>query len=108
MQREVMSPQRMPRLIAFKIDGTGTASLTVGSKDGVLTDNGTGDYSIALSKPFARSPIVVATPSTAGAVVEIAAASASAVQILVKDTSGAALDGDVHVLVHGFDAADEY
>lgn len=108
MQREVMSPQRMPRLVAFKLDGTGTASLVIGAKDGSLADNGTGDYTITLAQAFARAPVVVATPITAGAVVEIAAASASAVQILVKDTAGAALDGEVHVLVHGFDAKDEY
>jgi hypothetical protein len=108
MQREVMSPQRMPRLVSFKIDGTVTPSLLIGSKDGSLSVGGTGDYTITLNKPFARSPVVVASPITAGAVVEIAAASASAIQILVKDTSGSALDGDIHVIVQGFDAADEY
>lgn len=108
MLRDIQSPQRLPRLIAFKLDGTATASLVVGSKDGSLADNGTGDYTITLAQPFARIPVVVATPITAGAVVEIASASVSAINILVKDTAGAALDGDVHVLVHGFDAVDEY
>jgi len=98
----------MPRLVAFKIDGTGTASILIGSKDGSLADNGTGDYTITLDKPFARAPIVVATPITAGCVAEIASASASAIQILLKDTAGVAKDGDFHILVHGFDAKDEY
>ena len=98
----------MPRLIAFKVDGTGTAALVIGSKDAALADNGTGDYTITLNKPFARIPVAVATPITAGAVCEIAQATASTIQILVKDTAGAALDGDFHLLVHGFDAEDEY
>lgn len=108
MLRDVQSPQRLPRLIAFKLDGTGGATLVVGSKDGSVVAGGTGDYTLTLAKPFARIPVVVATPVTAGAVVEIASASVSAINILVKDTAGAALDGDVHILVHGFDAVDEY
>lgn len=108
MQRQVMSPQRMPRLVAFHLDGTGTASLVVGSKDGVLTDNNVGDYTITFDKPFARAPIVVASSLTAGAVIQVSAASASAVTILVKNTAGAALDADLHILVQGFDAKDEY
>lgn len=108
MLREIKCTQRLPRQLHFKVDGTGTASILIGSHDAVLSDNGVGDYSLTFAKPFARLPVVVASSLTAGAVIQIAAASASACQILVKDTAGAALDADLMVIVQGFDAADEY
>lgn len=108
MLRSVKSPQRMPRLLAFKVDGTGTASLLVGSKDATLTDNGTGDYTLTFAKPFARVPVVVASAITAGAVIQIASATVTACNIVVTDLSAVALDADLHVLVQGFDAVDEY
>lgn len=108
MLREIKSTQRLPRQLHFKVDGTGAASILVGSKDATLTDNGVGDYTLTFAKPFARGPIVVCSSLTAGAVMQIAAASASACQIVVKDTTGAALDIDFMVMVQGFDAADEY
>lgn len=108
MLREIKSTQRLPRQLHFKVDGTGAASILVGSKDATLTDGGTGDYTLTFVKPFARVPVVVASSMTAGAVIQIASASVSAVQILVKDTSAAALDADLMVIVQGFDAVDEY
>ncbi len=108
MLREIKSPQRLPRQLHFKVDGTGAASLLIGSKDGTLADNGTGDYTITFEKPFARLPVVVASSLTAGAVVQIASATASACQIVVTDLAAAALDADLMVIVQGFDAADEY
>lgn len=108
MLREIKCPQRMPRQLHFKVDGTGTASILVGQFDGTLADNGAGDYTITFAKPFARVPVVVCSSMTAGAVMQVASATASAVQIVVKDTAGAALDVDFFVIVQGFDAADQY
>lgn len=108
MLRSIKSPQRAPRQLHFKVDGTGAASILIGSKDATLTDNGTGDYTLTFSQAFARLPVVVASSLTAGAVIQIASATASACQIVVKDTTGSALDADLMVIVHGFDAADEY
>lgn len=108
MLRSIKSPQRLPRQLHFKVDGTGTASIVIGSRDAALTDNGTGDYTLTFSQPFARLPVVVASSITAGAVIQIASATVSACQIVVKDTSGAALDADLMIIVQGFDAADEY
>jgi len=51
---------------------------------------------------------VVASSLTAGAVVQIAAASATACQLVVTDLAAAALDADLMVIVQGFDAVDEY
>jgi hypothetical protein len=108
MLRSIKSPQRAPRQLHFKVDGTGAASILIGSKDATLTDNGTGDYTLTFEQAFARLPVVVASSLTAGAVIQIASATASACQIVVKDTAGSALDADLMVIVHGFDAADEY
>jgi hypothetical protein len=109
MLRSIKSPQRLPRQLAFKIDGTGTASILIGSKDATLTDNGTGDYTVTFAEPFARLPVVVGSPITAGSMVEIAVASATAVQVLCKKRSdGTAVDTDFHLIVQGFDASDEY
>jgi hypothetical protein len=108
MLRSIKSPQRLPRQLHFKVDGTGTASIVIGSRDAALADNGTGDYTLTFSQPFARLPVVVASSITAGAVIQIASATVSACQIVVKDTSGSALDADLMIIVQGFDAADEY
>lgn len=108
MLREIKSSQRLPRQLHFKVDGTGSASIVIGSKDASLADNGTGDYTLTFVKPFARPPVVVASSLTAGAVIQIASASATAVQIVVTDLAAAALDADLMVVVQGFDAADEY
>lgn len=107
MLRSIKSSQRQPRQLAFKVDGTGTASILIGAKDATLTDNGTGDYTLTFAKPFSRLPIVVASAITAGAYCEVAAATASAVQILVKQPSDmSAKDADFFVIVQGFDASE--
>lgn len=108
MLREIKSPQRLPRQLHIKMDGTGAASILIGSKDASLADNGVGDYTLTFAKPFARAPIVVASSLTAGAVIQIASASASACQLLVTDLAAAPKDADLMVIVQGFDAADEY
>lgn len=108
MKREIKVPQRLPRMLAFKVDGTGTASITQGSRQATLTDNGTGDYTLTFAEAFKRAPVCVATCITAGKVAEIAASAVGSVQILTKTaTSGAAADADFHLMVLGYDAADE-
>jgi ABC-type cobalamin transport system permease subunit len=107
MLREVKTSQRLPRLLAIKVVGA-TPAIAVGQFDATLVKNATGDYSLTLAKPFARVPVVVAVAETASSYCEVAAASASVVQILVKNPSTlAAKDATIHVHVMGFDAADE-
>lgn len=109
MLREIKSPQRHPRQLHFHVDGTGTVSLVIGSKDATLVKNATGDYTITFAKPFSRAAVAVGSPITAGSVLEIASASASAVQVLTKaNTGAAATDTDFYLIVQGFDAVDEY
>lgn len=110
--REVRNMQRGPRVIAVEIDGTGTAGLDIGSaREVTLTDSGTGDYLLTFTTPFARAPVVVATPQGASGdvIATIGTKTASAVQILCWDgTDGTtAKDAEVEVMILGFDAADE-
>lgn len=109
MLRSIKSPQRAPRILSFKVTGTGTAAISVGSKDATLVDNGTGDYTLTFEAPFKRVPVAVATAQTAGVYCEVIP-SASAVQVLCKAADGteAAEDAIFHLIVMGFDAADEY
>lgn len=107
MLREVKTSQRLPRLLALKVAGA-TPAISVGGLDATLVKNATGDYSLTLAKPFARVPVVVAVAETASSYCEVAAASATVVQILVKNPSTlAAKDATIHVMVMGFDSADQ-
>jgi|688.fasta_scaffold02291_3 hypothetical protein len=109
MLRSIKSPQRLPRQLHFKVDGVSTSSLLVGALDGVLTVNGTGDYTVTFAQPFARVPVVSAT--VGGAAIGVAlvdSASATAVTVKAFDLAASALDVELHLIVQGFDAADEY
>ena len=110
MLRDVKSSQRQPRLLAFRVTGTGTAAINEGTTDATLTDNGTGDYTLTFSKAFLRTPIVSAIPvASAGDVIMcIHTVSTTAVRIVAFDgTDGTtAKDAVFHAMVLGFDAAD--
>ena len=110
MLRSIKSPQRLPRQLAFKVDGTGTASIVIGSKDATLTDDGTGLYTLTFAKPFARAPIAVGSViyGASGLILSVASATATAVQVRIYDGAGADADADFHLIVQGYDAADEY
>lgn len=109
MLRSVKSTQRLPRQLCFKVTGTGTAAISIGAKQATLVDNGTGDYTLTFVQPFSRSPVVVATSATATTYCEVKTATATAINILTKATAdNAATDAVFHVIVQGFDSADEY
>lgn len=97
------------RLMAIRLDGTGTASLLEGGTMCTLTDNGTGDYTLAINEPLGRLPIVVATPVTADVIVQIGTIAVNSVQILAFDaTDGTtAKDADLHILIVGAEVADQ-
>lgn len=108
MLREIKNSQRLPRLHAFRVDGTGTASILAGSFDASLVDNGTGDYTLTLLKPFARLPVAVGSAIGAtAAVVQLSAVTSSTVRVLCFDAAGAAVDADFHLMVMGYDSSDE-
>lgn len=109
LTRSVKAGQRLPHLIGIRLDGTGTASILEGSNEATLVDNGTGDYTLTFAQSFARVPVVVATTLTADSVLQINTITASALNILAFDaTDGTtAKDVDMHIMILGFDAADE-
>lgn len=107
MLREVKCAQRQTRIIPVSVDGTGTASLLEGGRDCVLTDNGTGDYTLTFNRAFLREPIVVCNTRTQNAYQQVNTRSKTSVQILSKNLDDdTALDADFDVLITGFDAAD--
>lgn len=107
MQRKITMAQRLPRMIAMKVTGTGTAAINIGSFEASITDNGVGDYTLTFVKPFARTPIAVASCMTATCYAEISSCSATAVRVLTKSNANAATDAVFNLIVQGFDAVDE-
>lgn len=101
----IQCPQRKPRLEAFRVTGSGTAAIALGSTDATLVDNGTGDYSLTWTKAFLRAPIVIAS-GKAGRVQAATAASTTAANIVTFGATGSAADDDFCALVLGFDAVD--
>ncbi len=109
MLREIKGTQRLPRFLAFKLTGTGTAALTEGALDATLVDNGTGDYTLTFTKPFARAPAVTVGCRSATTNVKLHSVSATAIQIktfAVDGTTAADALLDLHVL--GWDTPDQY
>lgn len=110
-RRNVEMHQRKPRIEAFEVDGvSATAAINIGSLRASLVDNGAGDYTLTFTDAFARKPMAVATSQTTGVLCEIAAISASSIQINCFDvaTGAAATDAVFDLLVVGFDSDEEY
>jgi hypothetical protein len=107
MLREMMSTQRLVRVLAFKLTGTGTAAIGEGKFDGTLVDNGTGDYTITFTKAFARAPVVVASSKTAAVIIELTTVSATVINIKSFAVDGTtAKDAVLEIIAMGFDSAD--
>lgn len=108
MKRSIKAQAIKPRMIGARVDGTGTAALLNAASQLTLTDNGTGDYTLAFDEAFKQVPVVVALPVTAQIQLRIGTISASSVQILAFAMDGTtATDADFHVMILGSDALDE-
>lgn len=106
---ELLTPQRKPRLTGFEITvTTGTPALTSGtSLDGSIVDNGTGDFTITLAKPFTVAPEVVA--SADGSNIVTVSSTTSAITIKAFNNAGSAADpGKVSIIALGRDYLDEH
>lgn len=111
MLKEIKCPQLAPRMIGFYLAGaSGTPVLGEGQFQASEVDNGVGDYSLTFVNHFHRAPVVVATPKTADVIVRIAAVSITAVQVQCFDATDGTTpkEADLHIMVLGFDSADEY
>ncbi len=108
MLRDIKGTQRLPRMLAFKLTGTGTAALGEGKYDATLVDNGTGDYTLTYAKPFTRPPVVVASSKTAATIIELTTVSATALNIKAFAVDGTtAKDAVLEILALGWDSADQ-
>lgn len=80
-------------LIPFTIDGTGTAAITEGKFRGTLTDNGTGDYTITLTRPAQRQlQLAGYGAETANLQAQIVSRSTSTMRVKFTNNSGTATD----------------
>jgi len=102
-RRTCRVPQLAPRMESYFIDGTGTASIDIGSEDGTLTDNGTGDYSVTFKQPFTRAPIVIVTGRTHPAQL-LASATTTGFRVgCFNNGTNAAVDDKLYAIVLGYD-----
>ena len=106
----VVTPSNKPRLIAGVITYSGgVPSVSVGTGAFTLTDTGTGDVAVAFTDPFAREPIVVASPTSATLVTVKAAATSSGFSLTHFTAAGVAGDPSaLHFLAFGSDDSAEY
>lgn len=116
MLREMKCPQRLTRVLPLRIDGGDVAGGT-DTTDGILegwqhctiTENSSGNYTITFNTPFARVPVVTSMTATDVSTLRMVAVTASSVQVeqVGADQTTPLADGDFHLLVVGFDSADE-
>lgn len=101
LRAPLQTRQLKPRLLLFKVTGSGTAAINYGDEDAALTDNGTGNYTLTFVNSFLRAPIVLATAASARAAVT--AQSTTACTVKTSNAAGAAADAVFYVAVLGFD-----
>lgn len=109
MLREIKGTKRLSRVLLFRVTGTGSAVIDEGKYDAVLTDNGTGDYTLTFNQPFSRTPVVALGVLTTDTIAQISSVSGSAVRIklFAANDGTTAKDGLFHAAVYGFDALAE-
>lgn len=107
-RRIIKCTQRLARLETFRISVTGgTPSLSIGSERGSVSDEGTGEYKITFTKPFARSPEVLCS-SQVGRIVTTEQDSQE-LEVYAFTNAGSAVDPtSVDILVMGYDDAINY
>jgi hypothetical protein len=106
MKSEIVSNQRLPRIEAF---GCSASAITENKSGGTFTDNGTGDFTIALARPFLRVPVpsFSALHATLKLYPTIRALTKSSVQVEWVDEGGTARDPTSwYMTLVGSDAAD--
>jgi len=110
MKDVMLCVQPSPRVVPLIIEGAdGTPEITMGSGHATVADTGTGIYTVTLTRAFARVPLILLTPIIANTGDELFAmlrsVAAGSFIIELSDDTGALTDGDVHVMVLGFESA---
>lgn len=117
MLREMMSPQRGVRVIPIRVDGSevaGGSGTTNGLLEGkfhcLITENSDGNYTIDFNTHFKRTPVVVCMTATDVTTLRIISVDETMVRVeqVGADQTTPTADGDFHLLVVGFDVADQY
>lgn len=90
-----------PVLMGFKVTGTGTAVIDIGSNQATLTDNGTGDYTLTFRNAFGRIPVVAGCCGTANLLLRVISATATSVNVKTVNTGGTATDSIFYLFVLG-------
>lgn len=106
---ELESAQRKPRVVVGQITyNAGVPSATINSEEFTsITDNGTGDATLNLAKPFATECCVIATGL--GGRVLVHTGSASAPRLLATNAAGTAADPtSVDFILIGSDDSTDY
>lgn len=110
LKRSVKVAQLLMREVQFEISGTaGTPAASGFDKNQIksVIDNGTGDYTVVLKRPFnannANKAKAFVQCLTAARVATVSAVDYDRVTILVTDLSGVAADADISVLIKGCD-----
>lgn len=103
----VRSQRPRTRMLAFQITGA-TPSLDIGVGAATLTKAGTGDYTLTFKNAFGNTPIALVNGLQTTVVgPRITSISATSVRIQVFNTSSAAADAVIGVVVVGADGRDE-
>jgi hypothetical protein len=106
--KAVESPQRKMNLLSIKKTGLGTPVISGSCASFVtVTDNGVGDYTINFTKfPFTQIPEIMIQPTTDNIIAKVGTLTALACQVLTENLSGAAAEGDFHLMAFGSLASD--
>ena len=90
----------MPMLVdVFKVQGTGTAAVTIGGLRASLVDNGTGNYTLTFNDP-AHNPSTTYIPNVVGttcAVACVAPSGNNALNVRTYNSSGTLVDADFYL-----------
>lgn len=116
MLRPMQCVQRLTRVLPIRVDGSAVAGgtdttdgLLEGSQHCTITENSSGNYTISFNTPFHRTPVVTCMTATDVTTLRIVAVDNTSVQVeqVGADQTTAEADGDFHLLVVGFDTADQ-
>ncbi len=97
----------IPILLTYS---AGTPSIGEGDNHVTVEDTGPGIATITFDDAFARAPIISATPVAATGVelfCVLRAVTGASFVVEITDEAGTLTDADVHIMVCGFDSADE-
>lgn len=84
------------------VDGTvGSSGTVVAGVGWTVVHNGTGDYTITFTTPFAEAPRIAGSPFGGTVVVRIESKSVSAVNVLTRSLANAAADAQFDFLATG-------